>query len=363
MKSKKEKTMKNLKRILTLLMSAVMLLTLLAGCGGETAEEPSSEPSESAAVSGESSSAPEEEKAVSKIAILLPGYITDQSWNQGAYEGLLELEAQGYEIAYTEDVQAADMESTFRTYCEDGYDFVIGHGVQYGDACVRVAADYPDVNFFITGNPPEGENLPGNIAFYDYKEFEGAYVCGYLAALMSESGIIGYIGGGDNTTQCSDKNAYVQGAKAAKPEIEVKTVITGTFNDSSVGKETAIAMIEQGADVILQTCDETGLGAFEACNEKDVFCIGYTSDQSGLVDEGLCLTSLLVSIPTMITSQIDIIAAGEFGGLEQPGLAEGVIGIAPYSTEVSAEIQQQVETVKQSLIDGTLVLTPDYSNN
>ena len=91
--------------------------------------------------------------------------------------------------------------------------------------------------------------------------------------------------------------------------------------------------------------------------------IGYTSDQSGLVDEGLCLTSLLVSIPTMITSQIDIIAAGEFGGLEQPGLAEGVIGIAPYSTKVSAEIQQQVETVKQSLIDGTLTLTPDYSNN
>ena len=351
--------MKNLKKILALILSALMLLTLLAGCGGETAEDASSP--ESSVASGETS-APAAEKTVSKIAILLPGYITDQSWNQGAYEGLLELEAQGYEIAYTEDVQAADMESTFRSYCDDGYDFVIGHGVQYGDACVRVAADYPDVNFFITGNPPEGEELPGNIAFYDYKEFEGAYVCGYLAALMSESGVIGYIGGGDNTTQCADKNAYVQGAKAAKPEIEVKTVITGTFNDSSVGKETAIAMIEQGADVILQTCDETGLGAFEAWNEKGVHCIGYTSDQSDLVDEGLCLTSLLVSIPAMITSQIDIIAAGEFGGLEQPGLAEGVIGIAPYSAEVPAEIQQQVETVKQALIDGTLELAPDYNN-
>lgn len=359
--------MKNLKRILTLLLAICMMLTVLAGCGDTSTDTNDNTVDNTTDSTGDTADTNDTgdttENPVSKIAILLPGYITDQSWNQGAYEGLKELESQGYEIAYTEDVQAANMESTFRTYCEDGYDFVIGHGVQYGDACVRVAEDYPDVYFFITGNPPEGDNLPSNIAFYDYKEYEGAYVCGYLAALMSESNIIGYIGGADNTTQCSDKNAYVEGAKAAKPDIEVKTVITGTFNDSSTGKETALAMIEQGVDVILQTCDETGLGAFEACNEQGVYCIGYTSDQSSFVDEGLCLTSLLVSVPTMITSQIDIIAAGEFGGLENPGLAEGVIGIAPYSSAVPAEVQEQVDAVKQSLIDGTLVLEPDYSNN
>lgn len=343
--------MNRLKKLLALALSAAMLMTLLSACGGKSEPAP------------EAGSGDAEAPAVSKIAILLPGYITDQSWNQGAYEGLKELESQGYEIAYTEDVQAADMESTFRTYCEDGYDFVIGHGVQYGDACVRVAQDYPDMYFFITGNPPEGGDLPGNIAFYDYKEFEGAYVCGALAALMSKSGVIGYIGGGDNTTQASDKNAYVQGAKDTVPGIEVKTVITGTFNDSSTGKETALAMIEQGVDVILQTCDETGLGAFEACNEKGVYCIGYTSDQAALVDDGLCLTSLLVSIPTMITSQIDIINAGTFGGLENPGLAEGVISIAPYSSAVPAEVQTQVEAVKASIVDGTLKLTADYTSN
>ena len=80
------------------------------------------------------------------------------------------------------------------------------------------------------------------------------------------------------------------------------------------------------------------------------------------MDEGLCLTSLLVSVPTMITSQIDIIDAGEFGGLENPGLAEGVIGIAPYSSAVPEDVIEQVEAVKQSLIDGSLVLTPDYTN-
>ena len=255
------------------------------------------------------------------------------------------------------------MESTFRSYCEEDYDFVIGHGVQYGDACVRVAEDYPEKYFFITGNPPEGEETPGNIAFYDYKEYEGAYVCGVLAAIQSESGVIGYIGGGDNTTQASDKNAFVEGAKAARPDVEVKTVITGTFNDSSKGKETALAMIEQGVDVILQTCDETGLGAFEACEEKGVFCIGYTSDQASLVKDDLCLTSLMVSIPTMITSQIDIIKSGEFGGLENPGLKEGVISIAPYSSKVTEEAAAAADEAREKIISGEIVLTPNYNSN
>ena len=359
--------MKKNRRILPILLCGAMAVSVMTGCKAKTeetakaAEGAKTGQSEAAGTEGTGEKAPAGE--VSKIAILLPGFITDKSWNQGAYEGLKELESQGYGIAYTEDVQAADMESTFRSYCEEDYDFVIGHGVQYGDACVRVAEDYPEKYFFITGNPPEGEETPGNIAFYDYKEYEGAYVCGVLAAVQSESGVIGYIGGGDNTTQASDKNAFVEGAKAARPDVEVKTVITGTFNDSSKGKETALAMIEQGVDVILQTCDETGLGAFEACEENGVFCIGYTSDQASLVKDDLCLTSLMVSIPTMITSQIDIIKSGEFGGLENPGLKEGVISIAPYSSKVTKEAAAAADQAGEKIISGEIVLTPDYNSN
>jgi len=344
--------MKKLIKTLTAFCSIALLIAGIAGCAQKAATQDTS-----------TAAAESEERKVSKVAILLPGYITDQSWNQGAYEGLKTLEAQGYDILYTEDVQTAEMESTFRNFCEEGFDFIIGHGVQYGDACIRVAVDYPEKYFFITGNPPEGESdYPTNIAFYDYKEYEGAYVCGALAALQSESGIIGYIGGGDNTTQASDKNAFIEGAKATVPDIEVKTVITGTFNDSSKGKETALAMIEQGVDVILQTCDETGLGAFEACEEKGIFCIGYTSDQSGLVGDDLVLTSLMVSIPNMVTSQIDIIDSGEFGGIENPGLKEGIISLAPYSSKVSEEVQAKTDEIKQKIIDEEIVLTPNYNS-
>ena len=132
--------MKKSKQVVSLLLCAAMAASVITGCGSkaeETTKAAEAEKTEAAQEQGEKAAAGE----VSKIAILLPGFITDKSWNQGAYEGLKELESQGYEIAYTEDVQAADMESTFRSYCEEDYDFVIGHGVQYGDACVRVAED------------------------------------------------------------------------------------------------------------------------------------------------------------------------------------------------------------------------------
>lgn len=271
-----------MKRILTLTLALAMSLSLLTACGSSN---------DSAAPSGDDGSDAAGEtvtdrSTVSKIAVLLPGSITDESWNQTAYEGLQQIEEMGYETAYTENVGSNDMEAVFRSYCEEGYDFVIGHGAQYGDACCRVAEDYPNVNFFITGNAPEDvpeDELPANIMFADYRECEGAYVCGVVAALMTQSGKVGYVGGGNNTTQQSDKNAFIDGVASVSSDIEVKTVITGTFDDSALGKETAIAMMEDGVDVILQTCDHTGLGVLEACSEKGVYCLGYTSDQSGLV--------------------------------------------------------------------------------
>ena len=237
-----------MKRILAFILALAMSLSLLTACGDNANKEQ------------DKTDLPKEDTAndrstVSKIAVLLPGSITDESWNQTAYEGLQTIAAQGYETAYTENVGSNDMESVFRSYCEEGYDFVIGHGAQYGDACCRVAEDYPNVNFFITGNAPEdvpADELPANIMFADYRECEGAYVCGVVAALMTKSGKVGYVGGGNNTTQQSDKNAFIDGVASVSSEIEVKTVITGTFDDSALGKETAIAMMEDGVDVALE---------------------------------------------------------------------------------------------------------------
>lgn len=349
------------KKVLSIVLALAMSLSMLTACGGsDSAEQASTEETTS---SKDSSG---ERNTVSKIAVLLPGSITDESWNQTAYEGLQQIEAMGYETAYTENVDSNDMEAVFRSYCEEGYDFIIGHGAQYGDACCRVAEDYPNVNFFITGNAPEDieeEDLPANIMFADYRECEGAYVCGVVAALMTESGKVGYVGGGNNTTQQSDKNAFIDGVASVSADVEVKTVITGTFDDSALGKETAIAMMEDGVDVILQTCDHTGLGVLEACSENGVYCLGYTSDQSSLVSDGLCLTSMMVDIPRMISSQIDLIKAGNYGGQTFPGLHDDVVSMAPFSDKVPADVEEKVNTVIDQIKSGEVVVTPNYSES
>ncbi|MBR3227546.1 MAG: BMP family protein, partial [Erysipelotrichaceae bacterium] len=272
----------------------------------------------------------------------------------------------GYETAYTENVDVSNCESVARSYCAEGYDFVIAHGAQYGQAICNVAADYENVNFFITGNAPEDiaeEDLPKNIMFADYRECEGAYVSGVLAALMSKSGKVGYIGGGNNTTQQSDKNAFIEGVKSVSADIEISTVITGTFDDSTLGYETAKAMHEAGVDVILQTCDHTGLGALQYCSENAVYCIGYTSDQSDLVEGDIMLTSMLIDIPYMISSQLDAIALGNYGGQSFPGLHDGVVSMSAFSPAVPAEVTEQVNAVIASISSGETVITPNYSEN
>ena len=347
-----------MKKFVALVLSVMLALVTMTGCGSTV------ESTETAAVETEATASRD---TVSKIAVLLPGSITDESWNQTAYEGLQAIEAANeVETAYTENVGVEEAETIFRSYCEEGYDFVLGHGAQYGDACCRVAADFPNVNFFITGNAPAdvaAEELPANIMFADYRECEGSYVCGVVAALMTKSGKVGYVGGGNNTTQQSDKNAFIEGVASINPEIEVKTVITGTFDDTALGKETAIAMIEEGVDVILQTCDHTGLGVLEACAEKGVFCFGYTTDQSTLVEGDICLTSMLIDIPYMISSQIDLIKAGGYGGQAFPGLHDGVVSMAPFSAAVPQEVQDQVNAIVDQIKAGEIVITPNYNEN
>jgi len=340
-----------MKKFIALILSMVMIVSLVAcSSNSQSSEEP----------------AANDRTTVSKIAVVLPGSITDESWNQSAYEGLMTIKDAGYETAYTENVDVSNAEAVVRGYCSEGYDFIIAHGAQYGQAVCNVAPDFANVNFFITGNAPEdipAEELPANIMFADYRECEGAYVSGVLAAHMTKSGKVGYIGGGNNTTQQSDKNAFIDGVKSVSEDIEISTVITGTFDDTTLGYETAKAMNESGVDVILQTCDHTGLGALQYCSENGIYCIGYTSDQSALVEGDIMLTSMLIDIPYMISSQIDAIGAGNYGGQTFPGLHDGVVSMAPFSSAVPSEVQDRVNAVIASIASGELVITPNYSEN
>ncbi|MGB2965172.1 MAG: BMP family ABC transporter substrate-binding protein, partial [Anaerolineales bacterium] len=122
---------------------------VLSACGPTPTEAPEEAAPEEAA--------PE---AKMKVAVVFPGVIDDQSWNQFGFEGLKRAEAEAdLEIAYSEDVTPDEQVETFRNYAAEGYDMIIGHGGEYADAISEVAAEYPDIWFGDTNGLPEGDNV------------------------------------------------------------------------------------------------------------------------------------------------------------------------------------------------------------
>lgn len=291
------------------------------------------------------------------VALILPGVITDESWNYTAYQGLMQLQDEGYEVSYVESTDTSNCEAVAMNYVSEGYDLVIAHGSQFGDAMIRVAESYPDNYFFVYGKAPV-DDYPSNIGFVDTAVYTATYACGYLAAKMSETGVIGYIGGTESAGQLSMKNGYKQGAEAANPDISVLTIMTGNTDDTALGKESALSMIDQNADVIMHAADTTGLGVIEACVERDVYVIGYGSDQHDLAPDQM-LTSVVEIVPPVIASQVDRIKDGTFGGVYKPGLGVGV-ELAALSDVIPADIASEVEGIVASITDGTITVQESF---
>lgn len=332
-----------MKKVIALILCLVLVLSL-AACGNDKGE---TKPED-----GETG-----DDALS-IALILPGVITDESWNYTAYQGLEQLKGDGYKTAYVENTDTSNCEAVAMNFVDEGYSLVIAHGSQFGDAMIRVAESNPDHYFFVYGKAPV-DDYPDNIGFVDTAVYTATYVCGYLAAKMSKTGVVGYIGGTESAGQLTMKNAYAQGATDANPDVKVMTIMAGNTEDTALGKESALGMIDQGADVIMHAADTTGLGVIEACVERNVYVMGYGSDQHDLAPE-LMLTSVVEIVPPVIASQVDRIKDGSFGGVYKPGLGVGV-DLAELNADIlSAEMIQEIEDVVAGIKDGSVKVNESY---
>lgn len=209
-----------------------------------------------------------------KVAIVMPGNITDKSWSQSGYEGILQAkEKLGIEVAYSEKVAQADQAEAMADYARRGYKVVIGHGGEFQDAAKRVASKYPDT-FFVVNNGQQGE---GNIASADFNFSQFGYLMGYVAGKMSKSGKAGWIGGQKIKFSLDLNASYEKGFKAAGGT-EVFTAYTNDWDDIAKGKEAALNQISQGADVIFPTMDNAVIGSLQAAKEKGVWAFGLYYD-------------------------------------------------------------------------------------
>lgn len=369
----------------------ILLFTLLAAqCSGSapeavapaetTAEDPTAAPAEEEAaaeptiapLSGEATEAPTEAAAAEesaetedlatgsdfnglKAAMLTSGPINDNGWNQTAYEGLLAVEEAGAEIANTENVAQADQLALIRSYTDQGFTIIIGHGFEYGDVLVQAAQEYPEVSFIqIGGIAQNGTNLVS----YVFRPGEAGYAAGVVAGLMVESGKIGGVGAVEIPTIAADFNAFRQAAQAVNPNVtEAPVAYTGSWVDIPKAKEAAIAQIDSGIELIMANGDNANIGAIEAAAEHgEIYVIGWTRDQSHLGPE-VVLTSNEQRVDNILVNAIGAIQDGSIEWTNHVvGFAEGAQTLATFHEDVPDEVAEEVEAVIQAIIDGQIVL-------
>jgi basic membrane protein A len=248
------------------------------------------------------------------VALLLSGVITDGGWGQLAYDGLKQLQSRySFKTAYAENINLAQMDQTARGYSDDGFDLVIGHGIEFSSTLLEVAPDYPRQHYFVTTFLPQ-EEVPRNIMYVNMGYFGAAYGAGVLAALISDKKkAVGFIGGDDDPNQQRMKRAFIAGAQQTVPGIRGLAIITGDYDNASKGREAASILIGNGADVIWHAADVTGLGAIQGAVAGNVKVMGCFSDQTDLAPNNMA-TSFEMNLGGMVVSVAQEVAAGTFAG-------------------------------------------------
>lgn len=299
-----------------------------------------------------------------KVALIMVGSIADGGWNTLAYKGLTTLkETGGYETAYVENLSQARIPEVVRGYADDGFDLIIGHGYEFGAAFEEIGPEYPDQSFFASTFAPVS-SIPPNVQYADLAYVSVAYAAGALAALISDSGkSVGFVGGGDNPTQQAMGRAFVGGAEESRSGLKGYSIVTGDYNNAAKGKEAALTMTGNGADVIWHAADVTGLGAIQGASSAGAKVIGCYANQTS-VAPGTMATSFVMNLPWLISELGRSLSQGEFsGGVEwkptvmqawTPTYGDGENTTAVNADMVSDEALRDFERVMSELSNGAI---------
>src|SRR6267143_1631409 len=259
------------------------------------------------------------------------------------------------------------IEPAMRAFAERGYDLIVGVGFAQAPIMEVVAKDYPNLHFAIVDGVSE---LP-NVASLIFKEHEGSYLVGILAAKTSKTGTIGFLGGMDIGLIHRFEKGYEEGAKSVNPNIRIIQnyvgVNDGAWNNPGKGKELSLAQIGKGADVIFTAAGNSGLGAFDAVEQagKDNgrathFVIGVDSDQN-MVKPGFVLTSMVKRVDNAVYDIVKDVVERKFqAGFHVFGLESDGVGyvVDQYNKDlVSPEAIQAVEEAKKKIIAGQIKVT------
>jgi basic membrane protein A and related proteins len=301
---------------------AVALSVVLAGCGG------AKQPAAPEAPKTETQTPATPAAKAFKVGMATDvGGLNDESFNQAAYEGLKKAKADfDATINAVESKRNEDYEPNFRNLMDQEYDLVWGIGFLMKDAVTKMSTENPKQKF---GLIDEVVTAP-NVASVTFHEEEGSFLMGVMAAKMTKTKTVGFVGGMDFDVIHHFDYGFQAGVKAIDPSIKVLRVYAGSFTDSAKGKEIALNMIGQGADVVFHAAGGTGIGVIEAAASKKVFAIGVDRDQNDAAPEWV-LSSMVKRVDSAVYNISKATKEGNFPGGKTTvlGLKDDGVGYAP----------------------------------
>jgi len=277
--------------------------------------------------------------------------IGDAGWSFAHDKGRLELEKMdGVTTSYVEAVaEGPDSERVMLNMARKGYDVIFATSFGYMDPMLKVAKQFPDTTFMHCSGFKTADNM-GN---YFGRMYQARYLSGMVAGAMTKSNTIGYVAAFPIPEVIRGINAFTLGAQSMNPEVTVRVVWTKTWYDPATEKEAAKSLLDVGADVIAQHQDSPG--PQEAAEEKGVYSVGYNSDMSQYAPKAH-LTAPIWDWGPYYVDTVNKVKEGTWKAESHwPGLADGIVDLAPMSDMVPKEVQDKVMAKKEAIIGGEKV--------
>lgn len=291
----------------------------------------------------------------------------DKSFNQSIYEGIERFSKEtGIKYSEFEVTNETQREQYLRKMAQRGRSPIIGVGFAQAAALEKVAKEYPNLKFAIIDMVVD---LP-NVQSYIFKEQEGSYLVGILAAMASKTGKVGYIGGMDIPMIRAFGCGYEQGAKMANPSVEVIQNMTGStpsaWNNPGRGSELSKGQFDRGVDVIYAAAGGTGVGVYQAAKDAGKLAIGVDSNQN-YIHPGTMLTSMLKRVDVAAYNVFKAANDGTWkSGIHNLGLKEDGVGWAldeHNAALVTPAMKAKVEKARADIISGKIKVHDYRANN
>lgn len=334
--------MKKLKAIAAILMVLLMAVTCI-GCGGGASDTGGAENEGSA-------------EATFKVALMSDRDIGDKGPIDNFYKGLQQAKDElGAEVTFLPVTSAAEFESQLRALAEDGNNLIFITFDTIADAANIVAKDFTDTYFCILdGVRPEKLD---NVKATQFNEHDGGFLAGVIAAKMTKTNKLGFVGGADIDIINRFSAGFEQGARYINPDISVERVFANSFDDPAKGKEMALLLYSKDIDVIHTAAAKTMLGVYEAANEVQKYVIG-AEDNAADSSPDYGLTSVTENFSGLVFQTIKDAMEGNFVADDSVyGMQEGMMDISePNAKIVPADVIQLVNETREKIKSGEIVV-------